>query len=823
MEGVDAAGRTAFTADNFQLALRGAGDGSGNDTITGDEYDNAIWGKAGNDTIDGGAGRDVIDAGAGDDIIISSQHLDTITMGAGNDTLRFDDWGDTRNDVTDFNVAQDKITLNGLFLVSGGLPRAAGTEYADDVTETDVSAMTEKGIFEFTGFQMAASTAANALRNAVLEISRGLRNEVTATEGARNIFIIYDGTNTSTANAGVYYFNDADNDGEVDQEELTMLAFLRGVGYGRLTETNFNIENTALLLGETGDDRGGDALNGADGVDDIIFGLAGNDELNGRGGNDTLNGDAGDDTLNGDDGVDTLNGGAGVDTLNGDAGDDTLNGGDGVDTLNGGVGDDTLNGDAGNDILNGNAGDDTLNGGAGNDELNGGDGDDMLNGGAGDDTLTGGAGVDVLDGGAGNDIIDNSAGNDGDIIIASVGADTITMDIAKTSDETLRFTNWDDGGHTVRNFQAGGGAGADKIAISGRNLVTNTGNAQTTVNFYDETGAGPGIDMRTATHDANTIFEFTGFTMAASNAGNAVANAMAQIGATLTANGAAHDPTVTPGANYLNIEGTSTAHIYILYDGTGANANAAVFYFDNSVGGSEILQRARVQTGELKLLAFLEGVGHGNVDADDFAFGADPLVFDLDGDGVNLLGPGAGAHFDMDGDGAAESTGWFGPGDALLVIDENQNGKIDGMGEVVSADLTWGGGKAAGAGRSLDALARFDDNEDGVIDENDAIYSVLRLWRDENSDGVTDEGELLNLKDFGITKIYLNGEKTDDNQAGGTVFREAAAEKADGTVVKIGEVGFAAGTPPPPPADGDPSTPADPPAPDPEDPVTPMG
>ncbi|TFV04382.1 calcium-binding protein, partial [Bacillus stratosphericus] len=62
----------------------------------------------------------------------------------------------------------------------------------------------------------------------------------------------------------------------------------------------------------------------------------------------------------------------------------------------------------------------------------------------------------------------------------------------------------------------------------------------------------------------------------------------------------------------------------------------------------------------------------------------DPLVLDLDGDGIETVGTQgyAGALFDHDKDGIRTSTGWVSADDGLLVIDRNGDGIINNGGEL---------------------------------------------------------------------------------------------------------------------------------------------
>lgn len=175
-----------------------------------------------------------------------------------------------------------------------------------------------------------------------------------------------------------------------------------------------NVAGNDTIIGGAGADR----IYGENG-DDLIFGGADADSLYGDLGNDTLYGDSGNDLIYGDLGDDTTDGGDGDDTLFGDKasananeGNDTLRGGNGNDVIKGQGGNDVLYGDSGNDTLDGDDGADTLYGGDGADLMRSGNGDDALYGEDGNDTMTGGYGADTLYGGSGNDVFINSYDND---------------------------------------------------------------------------------------------------------------------------------------------------------------------------------------------------------------------------------------------------------------------------------------------------------------------------------------------------------------------------------------------------------------------------
>ncbi|MCL9774848.1 hypothetical protein M9196_08930 [Vibrio sp. S4B1] len=197
--------------------------------------------------------------------------------------------------------------------------------------------------------------------------------------------------------------------------------------------------------------NGYDNLKAEEGVDSLLIGTHGHDDLTGNNGNDVLIGDNGVGFTHAP-GNDNLNGGGGDDILHGGSGNDHLDGGEGIDkaVFGGSVLDyNFLHQSGGNtevrDLVGGRDGNDFvkntetfsfadgeyafLRGHNAGDNLTAGDidtllvgftGDDTLNGGAGDDVLLGDNGVgfthhggnDNLNGGAGNDLLHGGAGND---------------------------------------------------------------------------------------------------------------------------------------------------------------------------------------------------------------------------------------------------------------------------------------------------------------------------------------------------------------------------------------------------------------------------
>ncbi|SUY95225.1 Cyclolysin [Citrobacter freundii] len=155
-----------------------------------------------------------------------------------------------------------------------------------------------------------------------------------------------------------------------------------------------------------------------------------------------------------------------------------------------------------------------------------------------------------------------------------------------------------------------------------------------------------------------------------------------------------------------------------------------------------------------------------------------PVILDLDGDGVETLSLSSKVFFDHDGNKFAENTGWVAPDDGLLVMDRNSDGLIDTGQELFGNNTLLENGKRAENG--YEALRELDKNGDGVLDNKDAAWQQIRVWRDTNSNGKVDAGELLTLDQAGVASIdtswtsssYVDGQNNAHKQTGTFTFTD---------------------------------------------------
>ena len=159
----------------------------------------------------------------------------------------------------------------------------------------------------------------------------------------------------------------------------------------------------------------------------------------------------------------------------------------------------------------------------------------------------------------------------------------------------------------------------------------------------------------------------------------------------------------------------------------------------------------------------------------------DPIILDLNKDGVHTTKLSGLTYFDYEGDGFAESTSWINLGDGLLVIDTNGNGKVDAGNELFGDQTMLANGQKAVNG--FEALAELDGNSDGKIDANDQGWSNLRVWVNTETGMTLKTLDELGIKSLSTNKAYINSK----DEHGNTKLYSSTFEWADGSVAEMSD------------------------------------
>ncbi len=504
-------------------------------------------------------------------------------------------------------------------------------------------------------------------------------------------------------------------------------------GYG--DDVIYGENDDDFLYGDTGNDyivggNGSDHMEGGIG-DDYLYGggtdtYGAYDEMYGQEGDDVIRatkssklvGGAGDDIITGSyfndrifgdeddyeeyfsDGNDDISAGDGYDYIHGGGGNDIIRGGNDNDIICGDSGDDELHGDDGNDSILGGSGEDTIYGGNGVDTIFGDADNDLIYGGEDNDTINGGEGDDVLYGDAGNDKIYGSKGND--IINGGSGNDTL------------------EGGEGNDSFYFGYGYGNDTIYDKYGISHIELGEIDIEDIVYEtaENGHDLIFSFESSPEDVLTILDFD--------------------------------------------ELRENYYFWIDDESYQIDENGDLIQKEppHSGGGGSSNSRG----------SFLDDIKHDTIPkiGDQFDEAGkvqpprDPLIIDLNGDGVHTTTVEDGVYFDIDNNGFAEKTAWIDTIDGFLVYNRDDDPKITNGSELFSDQVIFPDDTKSTDG--FDVLQRFDTNGDNVVNINDAAFDALMVWIDKNHDGVTyfpvsdteeelAKKELFSLEELGITSI----------------------------------------------------------------------
>ena len=413
--GTDSIGYAASTAGvtvNLTLATAqtSTGDASGDilsgienitgsafaDTLTGDDNNNVLEGKAGADTLAGGLGTDSIGyaastAGVTVNLTLATAQTSTgdasgdilsgienITGSAFADTLT----GDDNNNVLEGKAGADTLA-GGLGVDMASYASSAAGVVVNLLTGStgggDASGDVLSSIENITGSALADTLTGDANANT---LDGGAGNDVLVGGAGNDMLIGGAGFNSFTGGQGADTFI-----GGINDDTSYYSTSLAGV-------TVYLAISTAQA---SAGDASGDVLISVENLygsnySDILVGNDTRNTLSGGAGNDVLDGGSGDDWLVGGAGSDTLVGGLGIDILHyldstvgvtvdlaanavsgGYASGDTISGFENVygsnfnDTLTGDANANDLRGNSGNDIIKGGSGNDWIFGGAGND------------------------------------------------------------------------------------------------------------------------------------------------------------------------------------------------------------------------------------------------------------------------------------------------------------------------------------------------------------------------------------------------------------------------------------------------------------------------
>ena len=354
--------------------------------------------------------------------------------------------------------------------------------------------------------------------------------------------------------------------------------------------------------------------------------------------------------------------------------------------------------------------------------------DDVLFGGSGDDMLNGHAGSDILIGGAGKDdyFVDN-----GDTIKDSDGKGRVFL-----SSTNIQLTG---GTQIEKGSKIYKGKDGTKYEISGYNLIIND-------NITIENFSKISNDLDIVLVDVDDIVVTIG-----NNQSTEGGNGKHSMEFKITLNRALKEDenlSLLINGQIIKFSPNDIEQTYT-YEWEGNETKDEDRKFE--VGGFAMINGTSENLNVQAIVSGQDLIKDDDKDPnDDKPETYDPLVIDLNNDGIKDTNLDYKINFDLDNNGFKEATSWIDNNDAFIAIDKNNNGTIDNGSELFGNKSISNNAYAytnPNAKNGFESLKELDSNNDDIINEKDKEFTNLLLWQDKNSNGISETDELIKLSD----------------------------------------------------------------------------
>lgn len=151
----------------------------------------------------------------------------------------------------------------------------------------------------------------------------------------------------------------------------------------------------------------------------------------------------------------------------------------------------------------------------------------------------------------------------------------------------------------------------------------------------------------------------------------------------------------------------------------------------------------------------------------------DPLVINLDNSTASVTDQKF--LFDLDADGTMDNISFVGSGSGFLSLDKNNDGKINDGSELFGTK----------SGNGFADLAEYDKDKNGWIDENDEVFSKLKIWTKDKEGN----DRLIGLAEAGVGAIYLGNVSTDFSLTNDKNTKNAQVRKTGVYLKESGQAG----------------------------------